>query len=136
VEDDVFFDDVLASFTQAWGQAQNWGAGAQSGSVRDSNITYTLSYTITCARQPGMSAVSQAALLAYGQAKAKRRKVEGVSETTLVGWSIDRLRRGGFALAHASDREFHFRAVGNLANLVERRFGGQSHASQKATAAG
>jgi hypothetical protein len=126
VEDDEIFDDTLAGFTQVWGQAQNWGVGAQSGSASDSNITYTLSYTITCARQRVAAVVSRAALLAYGQAKAKRREARDVSETTLIGWSIDRLRRGGFELVQASDREYHFRGVGNFANLVEKQFGERS----------
>jgi hypothetical protein len=131
VEDDTFDDDVLAGFTQVWGQAQNWGVGSQTGSASDSNITYTLNYTITCARQQAVSTVSRAALLAYGQDKAKQRKAEGVSETTLVGWSVDRLRRAGFELVQAGEREYHFKGAGTLPARVERRFGAKPTGARK-----
>ena len=122
VEDDTFFDDTLPGFTQVWGQAQNWGIGAQSGSASHSNITYTLNYTITCGRQTTV-AVSRAALLQYGQEKAKKRKATGRSDTTLVGWSVDRLRRDGWEVVQTTGQEYVFRGVGPLAGQVERKFG-------------
>lgn len=121
-EEDTFFNDTLAGFTQVWGQAQNWGIGAQAGSASDSNISYTLNYTITCARQTTAS-VSRAALLQYGQNKAKRRKATDLSETMLVGWSVDRLRRGGWELVQVTEHEHVFKGVGPLAGMVERKFG-------------
>jgi len=123
VEDDLISDDTLPGFTQVWGQAQNWGIGSQAGSASDSNITYTLHYTITCARSRASVMVSRVALQAYGQQKAERRKATNVSETTLIAWSLDRLRREGWEVIAATDREFVFRGVGNFAGLIERRFG-------------
>jgi serine/threonine protein kinase len=47
-EHDVFSDDELPGFAQVWGQAQDWGLGTQSVSGKNSSITYTLNYQITC----------------------------------------------------------------------------------------
>lgn len=119
-EDDPIFNDTLAGFTRVWGQADNWGVGSQSGSASDSNITYSLNYTITCA-EPSVASVSRAALLSYGQLKAKQRKVKGISETTLVGWSVDRLRRDGWEVMQISDKEYVLKGVGKLPAMVERQ---------------
>ena len=73
IEQDPFFDDTIAGFTQVFGQPENWGQGFQTGSASDSNIIYTLNYTITCARDVDV-AISRAALLGYAREKAEMQK--------------------------------------------------------------
>lgn len=124
VEADPFFNDPVAGFTQVWGQAQNWGAGGQSGGASDSNITYTLNYTITCAHETTI-AISRAALLAYAQEKAqmRRRKADNLSSATLLGWSLDRLRRSGWQVVSGTDQHYLLRGHGILPAQIERKFG-------------
>jgi hypothetical protein len=117
IEDDLFFDDPIAGFTQVFGQPQNWGQGFQSGSASDSNITYTLNYTITCARDADV-AVSRAALLGYARAKAEQRRVEVPTEHIGIAWSLDRLRREGWQVVAATDAQHVLRGPGTLPLLA------------------
>ncbi len=122
VEDDPVFDDPLTGFTHVWGQAQNWGVGFQSGSASDSNITYTLNYQITCARQVTVS-ISREVLMAYAQEKAgKRKKAQPPSASTLLSWGLDRVRRANWELVQATDKEFVFKGYGKFPVLLERKY--------------
>ncbi len=123
IEQDLFFDDTIAGFTRTFGQPENWGQGFQTGSARDSNITYTLNYTITCARDADV-AVSRAALLGYARAKAEQRRVEVPTEHIGIAWALDRLRREGWQVVAATDAQYVLRGPGTLPLLAERRFGG------------
>lgn len=123
IEDDPFFDDILAGFTAVYGQAQNWGVGAQTGAASDSNITYTLNYEITCAQDIAVQ-LSRAALLSYGQHKAsKRKKSSGGSPAILLSWGLDRLRREGWQVMHATADEYVLKGAGLLPSLIEKKFG-------------
>lgn len=123
VEDDPVFDDTLPGFTHVWGAAQNFGQGAQFGSASDSNITYRMNYTITCARQVTV-AVARETLMAYAQDRAKTRKgVEAPTPATLLSWSLDRFRRGNWDLVQATDREYVFKGYGVLPRLLEQKYG-------------
>lgn len=125
VEDDPVFDDILAGFTRVWGQAQNWGAGAQSGSASDSNITYTLNYEITCARRTTVS-VSRATLMAYAEERSKtRNKTKDSTASTLLSWSLDRFRREGWEVVRATGDQFVLKGVGTFPVLVEQKFGSE-----------
>jgi hypothetical protein len=119
VEHDPFFDDPLAGFTAVWGQAQNWGLGFQTGSASDSNITYTLNYTITCARSRDVT-ISRDTLIAYGRAKAAQRRVEA-SDTALASWALSRFGRDTWEVVQASGDQFVLRGYGALPILVEQR---------------
>jgi hypothetical protein len=119
VEDDLFFDDVLPGFTAVFGQAQNWGVGAQQGSASDSNITYTLNYTITCARSVDV-AIQRESLEAYGRAKAQQRGVEVPADTVLVSWALARLRRDGWEVVQATDQQYMVKGYGTLPLRVAR----------------
>jgi hypothetical protein len=124
IEHDPASDDTIAGFTQVWAQAQNWGLGAQSGSASDSNITYTLNYDIACA-QKSTFVVGSEILLAYGLERAKTRngvKEEGVTPDILVNWSIDRLRREGWALTTISGDSFVFSGSGTFLPLLVKMF--------------
>jgi len=125
VEDDPVFDDTLAGFAHVWGQAQNWGAGAQSGSASDSNITYTLNYEITCARRITV-AVSRATLMAYAEERRKTRNQANKASTdsTLLSWSLDRFRREGWEVVQTTRDQFVLKGFGTLPVLVEQKFGG------------
>ncbi len=124
VEDDPIFDDDLPGFTHVWGLAQNFGQGAQVGSASDSNITYRMNYSITCAQQATVS-IARETLLSYAQDRAKTRKGAGApTPGTLLSWSLDRLRRGHWDLVQATDREFVFKGYGNLPRLLEGKYGG------------
>jgi hypothetical protein len=127
VETDEFFDDPLPGFTRTFGQADNWGLGAQSGSGSDSNITYQMNYDIGCAERTIASASSQA-LIAYGRERARtRREAEDPSnDAILLSWSIDRLKRGGWELVQTPSAELYtFEGYGTpFPLLVERRFAG------------
>jgi hypothetical protein len=123
IEQDVFFDDTIAGFTRTFGQAENWGQGFQTGSASDSNITYTLNYTITCARNADV-AVSRAALLGYARAKAEQRRVEVPTEHIAIAWALDRFRREGWQVVAATDAQYVLRGPGTLPLLAERRFAG------------
>jgi hypothetical protein len=132
-EDDLIFDDDLPGFTHVWGLAQSFGQGSQSGPGSNSSITYRMNYTITCAEQVTV-AIARETLLAYAQDKAKTRK--GIKEPTpaaLLSWSLDRLRRGNWELAQATDREFVFKGYGTLPRLLEQKYGwGQGGEPKKA----
>jgi hypothetical protein len=119
IEHDPFFDDPLAGFTAVWGQAQNWGLGFQTGSASDSNITYTLNYTITCARSRDVT-ISRDTLVAYGRAKAALRHVEA-SDTALASWALSRFGRDTWEVIQASEDQFVLRGYGALPILVEQR---------------
>jgi hypothetical protein len=124
VEDDPFFDDTLPGFTDVWGQAENWGVGAQSNGGSDSNITYRLNYTITCAERTTIS-VSRAALRAYGEAKASQRPGAGRPDPLVAeSWALDRFRRFGQweAIASTSDT-IVLSGYGTLPVRVQRQFG-------------
>lgn len=123
VEQDPFFDDPIAGFTRVFGQPENWGQGFQTGSASDSNITYTLNYTITCATDNVVS-VSRQALLGYAREKAEQRGVDFPGESIALSWSLDRLRRAYWTVVSATDQQFVLRGPGNLPLLVERRHGG------------
>ena len=123
VEDDLFFDDPIAGFTRVFGQPDNWGQGFQTGSASDSNITYTLNYTITCARDASV-AISRAALLGYARQKAEQRRVEVPTEHIGIAWALDRLRREGWSVLSATDAQYVLHGPGTLPLLAERRFGG------------
>lgn len=123
IEDDPFFDDPIAGFTRVFGQPDNWGQGFQSGSASDSNITYTLNYTITCARDAAVS-VSRAALVGYARLKAEQRRVDVPTEHIAIAWALDRLRRDGWDVISATDAQYVLRGPGTLPLLAERRFGG------------
>jgi hypothetical protein len=123
VEDDPVFDDPIAGFTHTWGQAENWGVGFQSGSASDSNITYRLNYQITCAKQTTVS-IGRSALMSYGHERAEsRKKTQPATESTLLSWSLDRVRRAGWTLVHAAEHEFVFTGYGKFPVLIERKFG-------------
>jgi hypothetical protein len=119
IEHDPFFDDPLAGFTAVWGQAQNWGLGFQTGSASDSNITYTLNYTITCARSRDVT-ISRDTLIAYGRAKAALRGVEA-SDTALASWALSRFGRDSWEVIQASGDQFVLRGYGALPIRVEQR---------------
>jgi hypothetical protein len=119
IEHDPFFDDPLAGFTAVWGQAQNWGLGFQTGSASDSNITYTLNYTITCARSRDVT-ISRDTLIAYGRAKAALRSVEA-SDTALASWALSRFGRDSWEVIQASGDQFVLRGYGALPIRVEQR---------------
>lgn len=122
VEDDLVFDDPLPGFTHLWGQAQNWGVGFQSGSASDSNITYTLNYQITCARQVTVS-IAREVLMAYAQERAKtRKKTQPAGPSTLLSWSLDRVRRANWELVSATDQQYVFKGYGKFPGLLERKF--------------
>jgi hypothetical protein len=123
IEHDPFFDDPLAGFTAVFGQAQNWGLGFQTGSASDSNITYTLNYTITCARSRDVT-VSRETLVAYGRAKAAQRGVEA-SDNALASWALSRFGRDTWEVVQASGDQFVLRGYGALPILVEQRLGEQ-----------
>lgn len=126
VEDDPVFDDPLAGFTRVWGQAQNWGVGAQSGSASDSNITYSLNYEITCAQETAF-AVSRQAIMAYAVERAKTRKkaAKDPSESTILSWALDRFRRGNWEIVQATPDHFVFKGYGTLPSLIERKYAKQ-----------
>jgi|HubBroStandDraft_6_1064221.scaffolds.fasta_scaffold308450_2 hypothetical protein len=122
VEHDPIFDDVIAGFTQVWGQAQSWGLGTQSGSASDSNITYRLNYQITCA-QKGTVSISRDVLMAYGREKAEtRKKAVAASDSTLLSWALDRVRRANWDLVQATDQHYIFKGYGKFPVLLERKF--------------
>ena len=123
IEKDEFFDDILAGFTALYGQAQNWGLGFQTGSASDSNITYTLNYTITCATSRNV-AVSRQLLLAYGRAKAEQRHADRVSETDMEAWALARLGRDSWEVVEVMGDRYMMRGYGNLPRLLEQRFQG------------
>ncbi len=123
VEDDPVSDDQLAGFTHVWGQAQNWGAGAQSGSASDSNITYSLNYEITCARETAV-AVSRATLMAYAEERVKtRNQAKAASASTLLSWSLDRFRREGWEVIQATEDQFVLKGFGTFPLIVEQKYG-------------
>lgn len=125
VEDDLVFDDDLPGFTHVWGLAQNFGQGAQFGSASDSNITYRMNYLITCARQVTVS-ISREVLMAYAQERARTRKnAQPSSTSTLLSWSLDRVRRAGWELVQATDQQYVFKGYGKFPVLIERKFGGE-----------
>ena len=123
IEQDPFFDDTIAGFTQVFGQPENWGQGFQTGSAADSNIIYTLNYTITCARDVDV-AISHAALLGYAREKAEMRRVDVPTEHIGIAWALDRLRREGWQVLAATDAQYVLRGPGTLPLLAERRFAG------------
>ena len=107
-----------------WQQPRWRGTRArQTGSASDSNITYTLNYTITCARNADV-AVSRAALLGYARAKAEQRRVEVPTEHIAIAWALDRFRREGWQVVAATDAQYVLRGPGTLPLLAERRFAG------------
>jgi hypothetical protein len=131
VEDDPFFDDQLPGFNQVFSQGQNWGEGAQAGGGTDSNITYTLNYTIACARRTSI-AVSRAALVAYGQDRVSTRKgAESASEAVLLSWALDRLRRSdGWEVVSATGEEYTLAGYGVLPARLEKKYGQQRRGRQ------
>lgn len=125
VEDDPVFDDPLAGFTHVWGQAQNWGVGAQSGAASDSNITYTLNYEIVCA-QPTTVAIRRDVLMAYAKERVETRsKAQAPGASTLLSWSLDRFRRAGWELVQATEQQYVFKGYGTFPVLLERKYAGQ-----------
>lgn len=124
IEHDPFFDDTLPGFTNVWGQAQNWGIGAQSDGGNDSNITYRLNYTIACAQRTTIS-VSRQALQAYGEAKVKQRSgATSGGPVVAESWALDRLRRfGGWEAVAATGDGFVVAGFGDLPARIEREFG-------------
>jgi hypothetical protein len=122
IEQDTFFDDPIAGFTRVFGQPENWGQGFQTGSASDSNITYSLNYTITCATDVTV-AISRQALLGYAREKAERRHVDVPTEAIGLAWSLDRLRREGWQVVGVTDRHYVLRGPGTLPLLVERKHG-------------
>ena len=133
IEHDPFFDDTIAGFTQVWGQAQNWGVGAQQGSASDFNITYVLNYQITCAQNTSV-VVSREALLRYGQEKARIKRGTDPAQHTpdvLVNWAIDRIRREDWHLTSVAGEQFVFNGYGNFLPLLLKRL--QRPAGETAT---
>jgi hypothetical protein len=131
IEDDPVFDDTLPGFTHVWGQAQNWGQGFQSGSASDSNITYRLNYQITCATQVTVS-ISRELLIAYAQERARtRKKAQPSSASTLLSWSLDRVRRADWELVQATDLQYVFKGHGKFPVLLERKFGKKKQEGNK-----
>jgi len=122
VEQDPFFNDPMAGFTRVFGQPENWGQGFQTGSASDSNITYTLNYTITCANDNRVL-ISRQALIGYARDKVEQRHVEFPGESIALSWSLDRLRRDGWSVVGATDQEFILSGPGTLPLLVERKHG-------------
>ena len=123
IEQDPFFPDTIAGFTQVFGQPENWGQGFQTGSAADSNIIYTLNYTITCARDVDV-AISRAALLGYAREKAEMRRVDVPTEHIGIAWALDRLRREGWQVLAATDAQYVLRGPGTLPLLAERKYAG------------
>jgi hypothetical protein len=124
IEKDPFFDDVIAGFTATYGQPQNWGVGFQSGSASDSNITYTLNYSITCARDVTVN-VTRDALRAYGQKRAETRKgAEAPGPQILESWALDRFAREGWHVVERTEDGYTLRGSGRpLPRLLEQTFG-------------
>jgi hypothetical protein len=133
VEIDPFFDDPLPGFTHVWGQAQNWGLGAQSGGGSDSNIIYTLNYQITCARQIDVT-IPRNVLLEYGKRKAEQRRgVEGREESILLSWAIDRVRREGWQIISSTDQEYVFKGAGAFpGRIIKKLRGGEEREGGRA----
>jgi hypothetical protein len=128
VEDDDFFDDPIIGFTHTWSQSDNWGVGAQSETASDSNITYRLNYSIGCEVETA-AAISQGALVAYGRAKMKKRKVtQTLGDSVLLSLGLDRVRKAGWSLVQATDRHFVFKGCGNFPARFERKFSGATKA--------
>ncbi len=121
VEDDPVFDDPLPGFTHVWGEPDNWGAGAQSGSGNDSNITYTLNYSISCAEDRATFALSRDVLMEYGEAKAEQRGVKTGRET-MLSWAISRVERDGWELVDSTDDRYVFRGNGTLPRKLAEQF--------------
>ena len=124
-DDDPLFDDSLPGFTRVLGQSENWGLGFQQESASNEEMAYALNYQITCA-QRGTSVVSRAALLAYAQEKLKSKKRqmnEELSNTTLLTWGLNRLRRGGFDVLQTTDEHIVISGSGTLPGLVEQKYG-------------
>lgn len=115
-------DDPLPGFNHVWGQADNWGAGAQSGSGSNGTITYTLNYNITCAEEDATFAVSRQALVEYGEAKAEQRGVDATDEAAL-SWALSRMQRDNWDLLEATDDQFLFEGQGTLPKRVTEQFG-------------
>jgi hypothetical protein len=122
VEDDPVFDDPLPGFTHVWGQPDNWGVGAQSGSGSDSNITYTLNYSITCADDAATFSVSRDVLMEYGEEKAEQRGVKASRETQL-SWAMSRLQRDDWELVQATDDRYVFKGYGTLPKRLTEKYG-------------
>lgn len=124
IEDDDVYDDTLAGFTATYGQPDNWGVGFQSGSASDSNITYTLNYSITCARTSTVN-VSRAALRAYGARRAETRKGARESGPQIQeSWALDRLRREGWHVVQRTSDDYTLQGSGGpLPRLLEQEFG-------------
>jgi hypothetical protein len=112
----------MAGFTRVFGQPENWGQGFQTGSASDSNITYTLNYTITCANDNRVL-ISRQALIGYARDKVEQRHVEFPGESIALSWSLDRLRRDGWSVVGVTDQEFILSGPGTLPLLVERKHG-------------
>lgn len=127
IEDDPFFDDSLPGFTHVWTQAQNWGVGAQTGAGSDSNITYSLNYTVACAQRTTI-AVSRAALAAYGEDRMRTRKgAQTVTPTILESWALDRLRRAaGWEVVSSTEDRVVLAGYGRLPAQLEKKYGGQN----------
>jgi hypothetical protein len=125
VEDDPFFDDTLPGFAHIWTQAQNWGVGAQSGAGSDSNITYTLNYTIACAQRTTVS-ISRSTLRAYGEDRVRTREgAESRTPAVLESWALDRLRRSaGWEVVSATQEQYVLAGYGTMPALLERKYGG------------
>jgi hypothetical protein len=125
IEKDPFFNDVIAGFSRTFGQADNFGVGFQTGSASDSNITYTLNYSITCARDVTVN-VTRDALRAYGQQRAETRKgAEAVGPQILESWALDRFRRDGWNVVQSTDEGYTLQGSGPpLPRLLEQGFGG------------
>src|SRR6266699_5016334 len=123
IEHDPVFDDTLPGFTEVWGQAQDWGLGSHQRGASDSNITYTLNYTIVCAQKTRL-VISGDALIAMGHERARsRKKISEIPGAPILrASSLERLRRAGWNLVQAADGLFVLEGFGNRPMLIERKY--------------
>jgi hypothetical protein len=121
IEIDPAVNDNLAGFTAVYGSAQNWGLGFQTGAASDTNITYTLNYTITCAEARDVP-IPRRVLVAYGRAKVEQRRAENVSDIDLEAWALARLGRDSWEIVHATEDRYIMRGYGDLPHRLIQRF--------------
>ena len=122
-EKDPFSNDVIAGFSQTWGQAQNWGMGSQSGGNSDSNLTYRINYQIACASSSTF-ALSKKAVAAYAVDRSKtRKKARQVGVATQASWGLERLRRAGWQLVQVTDDSYILAGSGKLPSLLDKKYG-------------
>jgi hypothetical protein len=109
---------------KAYGEADDWGIGAHTGNLGGPNeaLIAAVNYNIACAKTT-MVAVPRSALIAYAEDTARRRKIEAPAAELMLSWSLSRLARNQWEIAHVIGDSFLLKGYGTFARRIAERFG-------------